>query len=858
MESIFKLGILLSVVDKVTGPTSRISGGMDTLKGKVASLGPSFDKFKTYGLRVATVGALMLHMLSGAVMATVDTQKALGELSSVGVQDLGALEKAGAAFSGQWAGTTKAQFIGAAYDIKSGISTLTDTGVAEFTKLAAITGKATKSTTAEMTSLFATGYGIYKDMYGDLSDMQFGEMFSAGIAASVKNFKTTGSGMAQAISTIGAVATTAKIPMEEQLTILGMLQATMSGSEAGTKYKALMQAAAGAGEKLNLRFVDSNKQLLSMPAILANLKGKYGDTLDAIEKMEIQKAFGTQEAVAVIDLLYGKVGALTDNTQSLAAAMRTGTGFTEQMAMTMNKDIGSGIALMKQRTSNFLEVIGKQLIPVLSPVFSWIGRGIKLITEFAEKHGTLTRVIVVSLGVISALVFVFGTVAAVLGAVGLMAPNMILGITHIGTAFGFVRGNILKAIASMKFWMLWQKQSLLTFLYAQGGIRAYASTINRTLIPSIWAWVRSTIAGIIPSLSAAIAAVWSFTAALLANPITWVVVGIAVLVGALIFLYKRVEAVRTVINGFLFVLGYIVGTAVRVGKSFLSAICNPLLFVKALFWGAGNIISWVTNKIQQLTEKFNWLKPVLNAASTLLSLFVFPPLAIAMNWDAIKTGVQAALNWIRGLIPSFLEAGSKLWDALVTGIKAKLLAPVEIVKGGLAKVRNLLPFSDAKEGPLSQLTLSGARIMETLGAGVQASVPAMKNAVAGALAGVMIASPVVAAPDITGELAKPAAIVQNTAILPQQLKVPAIPDLSAQAMWESREINLPKTPNLSGNMNWSQTAVNKQQDATGISEGRKNKGNLIIQGDINLTLPGVTDAESFVEQLRQLVEGYDV
>lgn len=39
------------------------------------------------------------------------------------------------------------------------IASLTDEGVAQFTQLAALTGKATKSTTEEMGSLFATGYG---------------------------------------------------------------------------------------------------------------------------------------------------------------------------------------------------------------------------------------------------------------------------------------------------------------------------------------------------------------------------------------------------------------------------------------------------------------------------------------------------------------------------------------------------------------------------------------------------------------------------------------------------------------------------------------------------------------------------
>ena len=91
-----------------------------------------------------------------------------------------------------------------------------------------------------MTSLFATGYGIYKGYYSELSDLEFGEMFAGGIATAVKAYKTSGSEMASAISAwedrhIGQRA------LEEQLSVLGMLQATMSGSEAATKYKGVIK-----------------------------------------------------------------------------------------------------------------------------------------------------------------------------------------------------------------------------------------------------------------------------------------------------------------------------------------------------------------------------------------------------------------------------------------------------------------------------------------------------------------------------------------------------------------------------------------------------------------------------------------
>ena len=54
-----------------------------------------------------------------------------------------------------------------------------------------------------------------------------------------------------------------------------------------------------------------------------------------------------------------------------------------------------------------------------------------------------------------------------------------------------------------------------------------------------------------------------------------------------------------------------------------------------------------------------------------------------------------------------------IFSTFANGIKSAFTGAVDAVKGGLQKIRNLLPFSDAKEGPLSTLTLSGQRTMTT-------------------------------------------------------------------------------------------------------------------------------------------------
>ena len=57
--------------------------------------------------------------------------------------------------------------------------------------------------------------------------------------------------------------------------------------------------------------------------------------------------------------------------------------------------------------------------------------------------------------------------------------------------------------------------------------------------------------------------------------------------------------------------------------------------------------------------------------------------------------------------------------AFIEGVKSMIGKGVEIVKGFVDRIRNLLPFSDAKVGPLSDLTESGRRMVQTFGTGVR-------------------------------------------------------------------------------------------------------------------------------------------
>jgi TP901 family phage tail tape measure protein len=423
----YGLGILIQAKDEASATFQKVERNFDSLSKKSDELASRMKaSTKTFfaGVGMMGAGVAALAIPVGFAKSTFETQKALGELASLGIEDLESIEKAARGFSNEFAGTTTAQFIAAAYDIKSGIASLTDAAVGEYTQLAALTGKATKASTEQMTSLFATAYGIYKDFYSDMSDFEFGEVFSGGLSQAVRQFKTTGPEMQASIERLGAIATSALVPMEEQLSVLGMLQATMSGSEAGTKYQAFLKSIARAGNELSISVMDANNQLLPMPVILDKFKERYGETLDAVEKQEIQKAFGRFEAVAFLDLFYGKSDLVRENVNALGDAMKNGTSVTNEMARAMNQDMGAQLEILAQQWQNLKETLGATILPLLNPVLERVGGIIKKFQEWADNNKPLAKTIFRIALAAGAFLFVGGAILALLGALGMMSVGL--------------------------------------------------------------------------------------------------------------------------------------------------------------------------------------------------------------------------------------------------------------------------------------------------------------------------------------------------------------------------------------------------------------------------------------------------
>ena len=214
-------------------------------------------------------------------------------------------------------------------------------------------------------------------------------------------------------------------------------------------------------------------------------------------------------------------------------------------------------------------------------------------------------------------------------------------------------------------------------------------------------------------------AVWAGTTAwgalsavLMANPIIIVAMALVALGAGLVALYNECAPVRSAFQylGNIFSLigerlGGELGAAFFVFKDVLSEVGDAF----GSLWTSISACFAPLADLTGVADGSGWrffgevIGVVIGGAFRLLAAGVrvaLTPLRMVLS------SLTTVIDLFSGKI-SLAEAGRKLVSTFVAGIKSMAMAPFKAVKGVLSRVRQLLPFSDAKEGPLSSLTRSG-------------------------------------------------------------------------------------------------------------------------------------------------------
>ena len=327
MGKLEKLMFSIGVRDEASGPVGKLQKVLNSTQKQA---GAAFGKIGGGALAVAGAGLAVETLVSPAL----EMNRALAEVSSLDVDTKGLriLDATAKRYAMSYGGTAK-EFVDASYAIQSGIAGLTGEELSSFTYASAVMAKATKADASTMTAYTGTMYGIFQKQAEAQGKAAWIEDMAGKTAHAIKVFKTSGYEMSSAFTSLGANATSAGISLDEQMAILGKLQATMSGSEAGTKYKAFLMGVGNAQKELGMKFVDSQGKMLPVLQILEKLKKKYGALDKVVDSDLIKKAFGSDEAVGMLKPRIQDTAGLAKNIDDLGKikGMETATNMARKM-----------------------------------------------------------------------------------------------------------------------------------------------------------------------------------------------------------------------------------------------------------------------------------------------------------------------------------------------------------------------------------------------------------------------------------------------------------------------------------------------------------------------------------------------
>jgi TP901 family phage tail tape measure protein len=537
-----------------------------------------------------------------------------------------------------------------------------------------------------------------------------------------------------------------------------------------------------------------------------------GETMKYVAPVANRAGLSIEETAAMAGLL-GNIGIKSSMAGTSLKAMLNGLSSPSSEAAQKMKDLGIET---RDATGNLLHPIA--ILETMSEKMAGMGSAeqmafIKTVSGSEAMASALELVAKAGAGVISeytAQVTGAGTAAEIAAR---QNDNFVGDTKALGSALESVQITIgsvflpaMRAMAQATTWVVRGLDMIAAspvgkFLLSAAAILSVAVIAVTLLSGAVWAGT----------------AAWAaLNAAIFANPLGLIVLVVVALGAAFVALYRRCRPVQDFFADLGEVLGII---SYEIEREFLVAwfeikrtfdkILQP---ISALWRELGDLFSLLggsSSEIEQVSSFWQDLGYVLG--SVVSGAFKMLAAGIEMALFPLKlvlTTVTTFIDLLQGEI-SLAEAGKKLVMTFVDGIVSVASKPYEAVTGVLKSVRNLLPFSDAKEGPLSSLTLSGTKIMDTLGSGIRAAAPNLQATATGALAGVAVAANLAVAP---------------VAPAPSPLEGPA--------------------------------PVQVHASAKGQASVQRSGKSVIIQ-NLTVTLPGVQDADGFVAALQTLIAQHD-
>ena len=408
MSAVQGLEYIISLTDQLSAPLKGVMKSIDDLGKRGA------DAMKNIGIGVAgIVGAGVA--LKSALDPAIEFSRAINEVKAAGIgaSGLEKVEQFALDFSSSF-GIASNEVVNSVNEIARAIDGLTDDELISFSKGSNILAKATGSSVQEMGSYLSTMYGIFQQEADRMGKSKWVEMMAGQATLTANMFKSSGESLSQAFTNLMSTGQSKGVELAEQFAVLGNLQSVMPGGMSGTKYAAFLNGVGKASKKLGLDFLDANNRMLPITDILAKIKKSYGDTIDEVEAQQLAKAFGTNDAVQVINYLLPKIDSLKDNIKEIGGvnnlddAVRVSKITTDSWmrfsAILQNIKIAIGVEILKkiEPLFNRMADLGQEFVAWLKTyknIARWIGYAVGALIGFTG----LTAVLTLMSGIVSAI-----------------------------------------------------------------------------------------------------------------------------------------------------------------------------------------------------------------------------------------------------------------------------------------------------------------------------------------------------------------------------------------------------------------------------------------------------------------------
>lgn len=758
MASELKLSMILSIIDKATAPLRGVSAAFAAAGEAGKKLTAVGESLRAARENVADFTDRLKGGLQDLAQPAIAVETSLARLGTVikplegTVRDsLGRVKTAALEWQKAHVGSAESfiaathKMIGAGLDEAQAVS-----GAA----IAMQVANATMGDAVGIANSLGAVYGQLGDKTRPAADelSRLGDVLTR--AQQVFQMENLGA-LPGAMKSAGPVAQRYGVSIEQVLVYLGQLEnAGISGAGAGKALADTLKALDGASAKLGFSIAQTADGGVDLVRTLTNLEQRVGSVADMTPATAaaLLDAFGPGASEALGHLL-GQGGALTEALGQVANS----TGAAAAAASVLEGTTAGQLAKAEQQFTALKVELAEGFLPAVKELLPHVTKLVETISKFAAENpelvataGTMAVMGAAAGSVITPVLSAGGAIASVSGhaleaigslkgadgalskfggsvgnvargagqfvaASGRMAgslfsqlmPGTAAGIASIGRltasavahgargAAAFVAGNARMAASLTGNLAASLATSAAGFARLTGQAILYATRgVDRVIVGAVKMGA-SLIASVVPGLAAATMGAMSFAAALLANPITWIVAAVIAAV-ALIYIYWEPIS------------------------EFFAGLWDG---IKAAFLSAGDAVSAAWDKVLGFfTGIWDEIKGAFNEGfvnGIVKVIEMFSPVV----W--IAKGLNAVTEWLFGF--SLFDAGSNIVNTIVQGITSMAAKPVEAMKSIVGKVRNLLPFSPAKDGPLRDL--HRVKIVETVAENMKAA--PMVNAMRG-------------------------------------------------------------------------------------------------------------------------------